>query len=180
MKPTRLFKRSEVLVRRGCPVPKERGLYGWYFKQVPDPRIDTTQCIEFDGCHLLYVGIAPQDEQSKTSSLQSRIKDHYRSWTTLRVALGSLLADELGLTPKSKNLRWEQNDHLSEWMAENAFVVWVENSEPWNIEPDLIQDLDLPLNIVHNSDHPFCKINKAARARQKEIAIRMFERRSEK
>jgi hypothetical protein len=36
---------------------------------------------------------------------------------------------------------------LSEWMEENAFVVWMLSSEPWVIEHGLFDRLDLPLNL---------------------------------
>lgn len=35
---------------------------------------------------------------------------------------------------------------LSQWMADNARVSWIEQSEPWDLESQLISQLDLPLN----------------------------------
>ena len=172
VRPKRLWSRTEVLNVRNCPVPDTRGLYGWYFRSLPDPRISAARCVCQNGCYLLYVGIAPQDEQSGTS-LRSRIIDHYRNWTTLRITLGSLLATELGLTPRNDNLQWDREDKLSAWMSENAFVVWVEHPEPWVIEPEIIGKLDLPLNVQHNRGHPFRLVVKAARKRQKDIALRL-------
>ena len=57
VKPTRLWSRSKVLARPS-PVPMRPGVYGWYFRQLPWP-IDPTDCVAWDGCTLLYGGIAP-------------------------------------------------------------------------------------------------------------------------
>ncbi len=40
-------------------------------------------------------------------------------------------------------------------MAENAFVTWIVREEPWTVEDDLINRLNLPLNLTGNADHPF-------------------------
>lgn len=64
---------------------------------------------------------------------------------------------------------------LSEWMGQNAFVCWVECSEPWSIEEQAIGSLVLPLNIDQNHRHCFCatlkKIRSAARDRAKLLPI---------
>nr|WP_257004812.1 hypothetical protein [Streptomyces sp. Tue6028] len=44
---------------------------------------------------------------------------------------------------------------LSQWMAENARVCWIEQSEPWTVESELISQLDLPLNLDQNRHNPF-------------------------
>jgi hypothetical protein len=45
---------------------------------------------------------------------------------------------------------------LSEWMAANAFVCWVEHSASWEVEAGIIERLRPPLNLEANSGHPFC------------------------
>ena len=40
--PHKLFSRSSVLEKQ-CPVPKSRGLYAWFFKEIP-PHIPTDGC----------------------------------------------------------------------------------------------------------------------------------------
>jgi hypothetical protein len=42
---------------------------------------------------------------------------------------------------------------LSDWMADNAFVAWVEDAEPWLLESMLINTFDLPLNLDQNNEH---------------------------
>jgi hypothetical protein len=44
---------------------------------------------------------------------------------------------------------------LSAWMACNASVAWLEHPEPWLLEREAIDRLDLPLNLQHNIHHPF-------------------------
>ena len=134
-----------------------------------------------DGLTLLYVGIAPSRATSK-NTLRKRIKGHYAnhaSRSTLRRSLGCLLEDELGIQlrlNRSGRVTFgkEGEARLSEWMADNAFVVWMEHDEPWRLEPKIIQSVSLPLNIEHNGQHPFAPVlsalRKEARERAKELA----------
>jgi hypothetical protein len=36
---------------------------------------------------------------------------------------------------------------LSEWMAENALVTWLQVDEPWLVEDEALSALELPLNL---------------------------------
>lgn len=162
-RPDRLWSRFECLARPS-PVPKGPGLYAWYFRELP-PSVDAGGCAHFQGCALLYLGIAPTrqlglDGRPSTSALRSRIRTHYSGnaeSSTLRLSLGSLLAESLELRRASGTSKsfGHGERRLSEWMAANAYVTWVEHSEPWLIEPAVIASLDLPLNLAHNPAHPF-------------------------
>jgi hypothetical protein len=44
---------------------------------------------------------------------------------------------------------------LSQWMAENARVCWIEHGEPWALESELISQLDLPLDLDQNRHNAF-------------------------
>jgi hypothetical protein len=59
---------------------------------------------------------------------------------------------------------------LSQWMEENAFVVWVVNSEPWLLEEKIIGELSLPLNLDMNSGHQFHRTLSQIRKAAKETA----------
>ena len=48
----------------------------------------------------------------------------------------------------------EDEERLSAWMAENAFVTWAVSPEPWVAEHEFISELDLPLNLDGNRRHP--------------------------
>src|SRR3954451_3191633 len=99
--PPRTFTREEVL-KRPSPVPSSPGVYAWYFDQVPS-KVPVEGCHTALGATLLYVGISPKapsrdGAQQSRQSLRTRIRYHYRgnaAGSTLRLTLGSLLADEL-------------------------------------------------------------------------------------
>jgi len=40
---------------------------------------------------------------------------------------------------------------LTEWMAENAAVAWIEMAEPWQLEDHILTTTPLPLNIDKNN-----------------------------
>ena len=63
LRPVRLWQGKEV-VAGDVAVPKEPGIYAWYFRDFPS-EIPTNNCITSDGLTLLYVGIAPADPQAK-------------------------------------------------------------------------------------------------------------------
>jgi hypothetical protein len=73
-----------------------------------------------------------------------------------------LLAQELGLAisrAASLKLRMpaEHETRLTQWMNENARVVWSTCAAPWEVEDHLIQgNARLPLNIRGSSD-PFAE-----------------------
>ena len=158
--PSQLLRRSEVLTRP-CPVPRENGIYAWYFRTIPN-NIPTDNCYDIGGLKLLYVGIAPAFEGS-SATLRSRIKMHLcgnASGSTLRLTLGCLLSQHLGLKlqptgPTARLTYAGGEDVLSDWLQQNAFVCWVPYGQPWEIESGIIRSLSLPLNLQHNELHPF-------------------------
>lgn len=175
--PARLWSRDEILKQRPCPVPAASGVYAWYFKQFP-AIIPAYDCHKQNGLTLFYVGIAPSRSQS-SNNLRNRIKQHLRGnayGSTLRLTLGCLLADELGIRLRcigsSKSKAFGPDEAiLSEWITENAFVTWVEHSEPWQLEDELIRELSLPLNLRGNKRHPFYPQLAALRKMHKENAV---------
>lgn len=159
--PTRLWSRNEILSQKPCPVPAASGVYAWYFKQIP-ASVPIQDGHKQNGLTLLYVGIAPSRPQS-SNTLRKRIKNHLRGnayGSTLRLSLGCLLADELGIqlrrvgSGKRKTFGPDEAV-LSNWMAHNAYVTWTLHPEPWHLEDELIRELSLPLNLRGNERHPF-------------------------
>ena len=57
-RPPRLWTAAEVLAEK-CPIPREPGLYTWYFREVPQG-VPVKDCIVVDGATLLYIGISPK------------------------------------------------------------------------------------------------------------------------
>ena len=163
--PEKLYSRDEILQRNG-PVPKAPGVYACFFKETPS-KVPLENCVIHDGLHLLYVGVSPSKppRQGKLSSqnLSKRIKYHYMGnaeGSTLRLTLGCLLSERLSIelrrVGRGKRMTFSTGESLlSDWIGENAFVAWVVNSEPWQLEDYAIRRLSLPLNLKDNEKHPF-------------------------
>ena len=179
--PQRLFTRSEVLVRP-CPIPAVRGVYAWYFNEIP-PDVLTDGCLSKDGHALLYVGISPKNDAS-SENLRKRGSYHFRGnaeGSTLRLTRGALLASKSDFplrrvgTGNRMTLTHLGEQWLDGWMEENARVCWVEHPEPWVLEDELLKSLSLPLNLQGNAHHPFSerlgKIRRAAKVAAREMAI---------
>ncbi|MGI5370437.1 GIY-YIG nuclease family protein [Streptomyces iakyrus] len=166
--PDRLWPAQEVLARPS-PVPATAGVYGWHFDQPPHPDLDAGR--------LLYVGIAPRHMANRTSTqnLRKRVRYHYRgnaAGSTLRFTLGCLLGLELRRVGSGKRMTFGETGEatLSQWMAENARVCWIERNEPWNLESELISQFDLPLNLDQNRHNAFHSRLKELRAQARKRA----------
>ena len=146
---------------RSTPVPQEAGLYACYFKRFPY-KVPVENCITINNLTLLYLGISPAYEDSN-NHLRNRIKAHYTrnaSASTLRLTIGCLLAEQLNIelrrTGRTERMTFGDGEKdLSEWMAENMFVVWTTADRPWTHEVDIINRISPPLNLKHNENHPF-------------------------
>jgi hypothetical protein len=184
--PTRVWARTEVL-DPARPVPKEPGVYAWYFKAPPDG-VPTVACHQWQGLTLLYVGIAPRQQLSATGQpsrqrLAHRVRYHYRGnaeGSTLRLTLGCLLANRLGIELRrvgsGRRMTFGPGESLlSEWMAENAMVTWQVSHQPWALEAELIQSVALPLNLDMNRAHPFhatlSGLRRIAKQRARELPV---------
>ena len=180
------FSRAEAL-SRPSPVPSEPGVYAWFFREVPTG-VPTANCLAREGYTLLYVGISPKAPprnggKPSSQNLRKRIRQHLAgnaSGSTLRLSLGCLLGGSLGieLRPKGRTRRLTFGDgeeKLSAWLDENTRVTWLVHSRPWEVEPSLIADLDLPLNIDHNAGHSFCqelrRVRAGAKARARALPL---------
>jgi hypothetical protein len=164
--PGRLYGVDEL---SGAPtmIPQEGGVYAWWFSKAPlGVPIDDTA--NHEGRRLLYVGIAPRKPSAAGSvssrTLRHRLLTHCRgpiASSTLRRTLAVLLALDLRLSiTRALSLKLkmppEHETRLTEWMNENAQVVWSTCAAPWEVEDHLIQGTRLPLNIRGSSD-PFAK-----------------------
>jgi hypothetical protein len=179
--PQRVFSRSEMLAKP-CPVPKERGVYAWFFKEVPSG-VPVADCLQHDQLKLLYVGISPHKAFKPTTkqSLHRRIRYHYAGnayGSTLRLTLGTSLAEQSRLPPRRVGsgeritLTHAGEQWLDKWMHENAFVVWLPHQEPWLLEDYLISTVSCPLNIADSAHHSF---NPTLKARRKEALAKARE-----
>jgi hypothetical protein len=80
--------------------------------------------------------------------------------STLRLSLGCLLADQLGVELRrvgsGKRMTFSTGEkRLSDWLEHNARVVWMVCDQPWVLEEELIGALNLPINLDQNRNHAF-------------------------
>lgn len=182
--PARLWSRAEVLASPS-PVPREPGVYAWYFRYIP-LGVPTFDCHRCGDLTLLYIGIAPKappknGARPSTQRLVDRVRYHYRGnaeGSTLRLTLGCLLSESLGIELRrvgsGRRMTFADGESvLSGWMAENAFVTWVVDAAPWVLEKELITGLSLPLNLDMNPGHPFSAILRDIRRQTKVAASAM-------
>jgi hypothetical protein len=178
--PPHLWTRNEVLTTK-C-VPRSAGVYAWFFREVPG-LVPVEGCFVKDGATLLYGGIAPKapPKNGKPASSQTlfhRLRYHMHGnayGSTLRLTLGCLLAEKLGIQLRRVGSGTRRTfaigeAKLSAWMEENAAVCWMETSQPWVIEADFIAATSLPLNLDQNHNHPFYASLTALRATAKRRA----------
>ncbi|MEU6777523.1 GIY-YIG nuclease family protein [Streptomyces sp. NPDC046759] len=118
--------------------------------------------------------------RTSTQNLRKRVRYHYRgnaAGSTRRLTLGCLLGLELRRVGSGKRMTFGKAGEatLSQWMADSARVCWIEQSEPRDMESQLISQLDLPLNLDqnrHNTFHSRLKELRAqARHRARELPI---------
>jgi hypothetical protein len=166
LRPAALHSAESVLTRP-CPVPAAAGVYGWYFSP-PPPSVPAERCHAVSDSRLLYVGISPKAPRldglpGSRQTLRSRIRYHYRGnaeGSTLRLTLGCLLADQLGIELRrvgsGKRLTFGVGEaRLSEWMARHAWVVWAVTERQWEVEERLLRELVLPLHLDQNKHSAF-------------------------
>ena len=181
LQPAKVWSRAEVL-GSNRPVPKAPGIYAWYFQSIP-PEVPTDGCVRYGPLILLYVAISPKaparnGRPPSKHTLADRITNHYRGnakGSTLRLTLGCLLSDTLGIqlsrVGRGNRMTFAEGEHtLSAWMGENAFVVWMTHDRPWDVEELLIQQLSLPLNLDQNKHHAFHQVLSAKRRKAMVIA----------
>ncbi|WP_125458971.1 GIY-YIG nuclease family protein [Oceanicella actignis] len=143
------------------------GVYGWWFDHYL-PLVPRDGCIERDGKHLLYIGIAPPKDRpvrrGGPTPVKSRLwRNHLRGTvrsSTLRLSLAALLEQELELAfwrDKRNRVRMDRHheDSLSDWISKHAAISVAQHDEPWSLEETLVRNgPPLPLNLSM-SRHPF-------------------------
>ena len=161
-----LLGRAQVL-SRPCLIPAASGVYGWWFDETPSG-VPTAGCMTRDQWTLLYVGISPKapprnGTAPSRQSLRTRVRYHYKGnaeGSTLRLTLGVLLSEQLGLQLRRVGSGVRRTfsageTELSAWMHDHARISFVEHPTPWTLEEELIGSLDLPLNLDQNTHHLF-------------------------
>lgn len=149
-------------------MPSRPGIYAWFFDAVP-PLVPQEGCGRLGDWTLLYVGISPKEPpkngaRPSAQHLRKRIGTHFAGnaeGSTLRRTLGILLAQETGFPLRRvgsggrMTFTHAGEQILDAWLDQHARVCWIEDSQPWVTEEQLIATLSLPLNLRGNEHHPF-------------------------
>ena len=162
----------------GVILPAAPGFYGWWIRPGPLPDVPTTRYAEAEPWELLYVGLAPRDANS-TATIRSRVtRNHLRGNTgssTFRPSMASLLFEHEGWRPEQRKkkvvLTREDNAALSRWLREHLTLTWTRQTDPWQLEADVIGLLRPPINRDRNETHPFYEEMGLARAGFRAVAV---------
>jgi hypothetical protein len=88
--------------------------------------------------------------------------------STFRLTLAALLCETRGWCPVKSTTKFlltdAANAELSAWQRENLALTWAVRERPWEIEADVIALLQPPLNLAANTQHPYGRIVREARA----------------
>jgi len=167
-------------------VPKEPGVYAWYFEPSKLGIRSGYYEVLADGLALLYSGTVPGRKGSR-GNLRDRLRNHIKNTarqSTLRLSLGALLLDKLSLEPRKRpdgRVDFGSTERiLSEWITQHGAVSWVCGPDPWQMEGNLLKSLGVPLNLHRNEGHPFFHFLAGARTHAREKAgIRAKEHETE-
>ncbi len=166
LEPNVLLKPADVLSHI-AETEITHGIYGWWFDQSL-PEVPRGGCREFNGKHLLYIGIAPPKDRPTRTGAATPVKrrlwrNHLRGSvrsSTLRLSLAALLKDRLGFefyrdSRGRCRMAKEHEEKLTAWIEAHAGISVVHHDTPWQLEEALVRNgPPLPLNLSM-SGHPF-------------------------
>ena len=146
-KPLHLYEPSEILKNKDI-VPRERGIYGWYFDEVPNQlnASENLDYIKVGSMYLLYIGIAGKD--------------------TNRTLYARLVGDHLGQNPRGSTLAHSLHAILDipfddlkrrrNWMSKHMKVAWKVCPNPGEIEKHILEKYGhvLLFNLDENPNNP--------------------------
>ncbi|WP_342772775.1 GIY-YIG nuclease family protein [Actinokineospora cianjurensis] len=163
------------------------GLYGWFFDEVP-PVVPLPEGLAGAPWKLLYVGIAPKPAplngaRPSKRTIRHRVREHLKrnaEASTLRLTLGCLLADQLGLELRrvgsGNRLTFVHGEQvLNKWLDAHARVSYLAVESPREVEKAVIEREYLPLNLSDNRHNPFfeelTRIRKDAKAAARALPV---------
>jgi len=113
-KPLHLYKTSEILEDKNI-VPREKGIYGWYFDEVPS-QLNAPKGLDYikvGNMYLLYVGTEEEDtEQTLYGRIENHLGGNPRS-STLAHSLHAIL-----------DIPFDGKDQRRVWMSKHTKVAW--------------------------------------------------------
>jgi hypothetical protein len=147
--PSKLWTRAEVLARPCLAQFQPASMRGFLIGVLRE--FSSEGLLRSFGCVLLYVGIAPgtasESGRSSGQTLRDRLRYHFRGnaeGTTLRLSLGCLLAQKLGIELRrvgtGRRMTFGAGEQvLDEWLGRSARIAWMVCDEPWKTEEYLIR-----------------------------------------
>lgn len=158
-----LFRITDVR-RDKSLLPSERGIYGLFFASPPGTA-PTDGCYRRSGLTLLYVGTGGAD-LTKSGTLRTRLGTHHLGGnerrSTVCQTLAALMPEVAGQCVQKLergNLKFHTSSEgalrIRSWMDDHVSVCWTVHPNPGKAEKQLIAQYSLPLNLEHNSHHPF-------------------------
>ena len=160
-------------------LPKQRGVYAWFFETAPD-QVPTRGCLRREGMYLLYIGTAGADLRKK-GNLYRRLGASHLSGnerrSTLMQTFAAVMSELSGpaiakLEPKGLKYHTSKSGEMAmrEWMDLNTAVCWIEHPAPAEVEAELIDRYRTPLNIEFAA-HPFAPLLSEKRIRRRKEAV---------
>lgn len=160
---TRLLA-GRVLSPSQAQPPSSPGFYAWWCRsdrlKDTDPQIPLEERRPVQsGWSLLYVGISPNNPNSRRNIAVRLAKDHTGGSigsSTFRQSVAALLMERLTLQPLkgSDRSRLVSEEPLSRWIEASCGVTSATAERPWESEAGVIRLLSPPLNISKGT-HPF-------------------------
>lgn len=151
-----------------------KGIYLWFANscQLKDLQISPNDKLlsiheSQETLFLIYIGIAPENEDSNHTLKQRVTQNHIIGnigASTFRYSLASLLKLQFFRKSKGKTNSYfiKDEETLSDFIKKLNIIFCAHNS-PWEIEREMINKIEPPINIEHNKLGWFCKKIKAAR-----------------
>lgn len=174
LKKSRLYSREEI-IKNPSLIPSQNGFYVWFFRNLPMP-LPFENSFERDGFTLSYLGSIPARSSSNSHLRKSIVTQHLKGNahnSTLRLSLACLLKDKLDISLLQHGNRiflGDDEEKLDDWLNKNARVAYLVDEEPWVDKVEIIKELDLPLNLEYNRQHPFYATLKTLRLDAKKDA----------
>ncbi|MDQ2807707.1 MAG: hypothetical protein M3Z04_12495 [Chloroflexota bacterium] len=143
-------------------IPNSAGLYAWWVQHGALTGVPANPHPTEPGWDLLYIGIAPKDPGSP-ATMRKRVRTQHlggdTASSTFRLSLAALLMDTMGWQPVQRSSQAKllpaDNARLSAWQRQHLGLTWATVADPWAVEAEIIAALQPPLNLKHNTTHPF-------------------------
>ena len=173
-----LYRVDEIRMSKSL-LPKQRGVYAWFFDQPPN-EVPTEGCLQRDDMSLLYIGTAGADLR-KNGNLHRRLGVSHLGGNERRstlmqtfAAVMSELAGPAIAKVEPKGLKYHTSKigekALRDWMDLNTAICWIEHPAPAEVEAELIARYRTPLNIEFAA-HPFAPLLSEKRNQRRKEAV---------